>query len=53
MIDPEIKIRIQQRISKIFGLHVYDNQWSSIEHHLKNVAKDLKIPNDQIGRAHV
>ena len=46
MIDPEIKIRIQQRISKIFGLHVYDNQWSSIEHHLKNVAKDLKIPND-------
>lgn len=46
MIDPEIKIRIQQRISKIFGLHFHENQWSSIEHHLKNVAKDLKISND-------
>lgn len=46
MIDQDTKIRLSQSIAKVFGIHFNENQWSSLERYLKNIAKELNIADD-------
>ncbi len=46
MVDQDTKIRLSQNIAKVFGIHFHENQWSSLERYLKNIAKELNIAGD-------
>jgi chemotaxis protein methyltransferase CheR len=46
MVDQDTKIRLSQSIAKVFGIHFHENQWSSLERYLKNIAKELNIADD-------
>jgi chemotaxis protein methyltransferase CheR len=44
--DQDKKTELRQLVSNQLGLYFHDNQWSSLERYLSNMARELKIPND-------